>query len=163
MVQAFIIYEESIPDSNAERRALYSIVGALQRCTTLSAESRDTLVHKARGYSAKLLKKSDQCRAICACSHLFWQSNPNVSPHLHPSVKFLRRSLLSSNIILIFPLDCLLTFKDLEAGNHSLSLQIACQSFKSHLSAFCSLTQANFFKRQDDILMEYMPSANKLQ
>ena len=78
-VQAFIIYEESIPDSNAERRALYSIVGALQRCTTLSAESRDTLVHKARGYSAKLLKKSDQCRAICACSHLFWQSNPNVS------------------------------------------------------------------------------------
>ena len=80
-MQAFILYEESIPDSNAERRALHSIVGALQRCTTLSSESRDTLVHKAKGYSAKLLKKSDQCRAICACSHLFWQTGPEVGPH----------------------------------------------------------------------------------
>ena len=77
-MQAFIIYEESIPDSNSEKRALHSIVGALQRCTILSAESRDTLVHKATGYSAKLLKKADQCRAVCACSHLFWQSQPQT-------------------------------------------------------------------------------------
>nr|AFK39597.1 unknown [Lotus japonicus] len=35
-------------------------------------ENRDTLTHKATGYSAKLLKKPDQCRAVYACSHLFW-------------------------------------------------------------------------------------------
>jgi vacuolar protein sorting-associated protein 35 len=29
-------------------------------------------VHKATGYSAKLLKKPDQCRAVYTCSHLFW-------------------------------------------------------------------------------------------
>lgn len=26
-------------------------------------------------YSAKLLKKVDQCRAVYACSHLFWTDN----------------------------------------------------------------------------------------
>ncbi|KAK9832171.1 hypothetical protein WJX74_001409 [Apatococcus lobatus] len=74
--QAFILYEEAIPDSKAEVTALQSIVGVLHRCRVFTAESRDTLVHKATGYSAKLLKKPDQCRAVCACSHLFWQELP---------------------------------------------------------------------------------------
>lgn len=77
--QAFILYEEAIPDSNAERSALQSIVGALQRTRVFSPESRDSLVHKATGYSAKLLKKVDQCRAVCACSHLFWQDADEVT------------------------------------------------------------------------------------
>ena len=76
MLQAFILYEEAIPDSKAEVTALQSIVGVLHRCRVFTAESRDTLVHKATGYSAKLLKKPDQCRAVCACSHLFWQELP---------------------------------------------------------------------------------------
>ncbi|TYI55812.1 hypothetical protein E1A91_D11G166800v1 [Gossypium mustelinum] len=35
-------------------------------------ENRDTLTHKATGYSARILKKADQCRVVYACSHLFW-------------------------------------------------------------------------------------------
>lgn len=31
------------------------------------------------GYSSKLLKRSDQCRAICACSYLSWQQRPEPS------------------------------------------------------------------------------------
>nr|DAD43391.1 TPA_asm: hypothetical protein HUJ06_001621 [Nelumbo nucifera] len=38
----------------------------------LGAENRDTLTHKTTGYSAKLLKKPDQCRMVYANSHLFW-------------------------------------------------------------------------------------------
>ena len=72
--QAFLLFEESIPDSAAERTALASIVGALHGCRIFSAESRSTLVHKATGYSAKLLRKGDQCRAVLACSHLHWQA-----------------------------------------------------------------------------------------
>ncbi|KAK9803789.1 hypothetical protein WJX73_008689 [Symbiochloris irregularis] len=71
--QAFIIYEEAIPDSSSERTALASIVGALQRIRVFSPDSRASLVHKATGYSAKLLRKADQCRAVLACSHLLWQ------------------------------------------------------------------------------------------
>lgn len=72
-LQAFILYEEAIPDSKAEIMALQSIAGVLHRCHVFGRENRDILVHKATGYSAKLLKKADQCRAVCTCSHLYWQ------------------------------------------------------------------------------------------
>jgi vacuolar protein sorting-associated protein 35 len=68
-----MLFEEAIPDSAGERVALASIVGALHRCRIFPREPRATLVHKATGYSAKLLRKADQCRAVLACSHLHWQ------------------------------------------------------------------------------------------
>ncbi|KAL0916715.1 hypothetical protein M5K25_014247 [Dendrobium thyrsiflorum] len=73
--QAFILYEEEVADSKAQVTAIHLIIGTLQRMTVFGVENRDTLTHKATGYSAKLLKKPDQCRAIYACSHLFWVEN----------------------------------------------------------------------------------------
>uniref|UniRef100_A0A453M4A9 Vacuolar protein sorting-associated protein 35 n=1 Tax=Aegilops tauschii subsp. strangulata TaxID=200361 RepID=A0A453M4A9_AEGTS len=70
--QAFILYEEEIADSKAQITALHLIIGTLQRMNIFGVENRDTLTHKTTGYSAKLLKKPDQCRAVYACSHLFW-------------------------------------------------------------------------------------------
>ncbi|XP_034919573.1 vacuolar protein sorting-associated protein 35B isoform X2 [Populus alba] len=70
--QAFILYEEEVADSKAQVTALHLIIGALQRMNVFGVENRDTLTHKATGHSAKLLKKPDQCRAVYACSHLFW-------------------------------------------------------------------------------------------
>ncbi|KAJ0086193.1 hypothetical protein Patl1_09512 [Pistacia atlantica] len=70
--QAFILYEEEIADSKAQVTAIHLIIGSLQRMNVFGVENRDTLTHKATGYSARLLKKPDQCRAVYACSHLFW-------------------------------------------------------------------------------------------
>ncbi|GKV41426.1 hypothetical protein SLEP1_g48963 [Rubroshorea leprosula] len=70
--QAYILYEEEISDSRAQVTATYLIIGTLQRMHVFGVENRDTLTHKATGYSAKLLKKPDQSRAVYACSHLFW-------------------------------------------------------------------------------------------
>ncbi|XP_004499290.1 vacuolar protein sorting-associated protein 35B [Cicer arietinum] len=70
--QAFVLYEEEIADSKAQVTAIHLIIGTLQRMSIFGIENRDTLTHKATGYSAKLLKKPDQCRAVYACSHLFW-------------------------------------------------------------------------------------------
>lgn len=70
--QAFILYEEEIADSKAQVTAIHLIIGTLQRITVFGVENRDTLTHKATGYSAKLLKKQDQCKAVYVCSHLFW-------------------------------------------------------------------------------------------
>ncbi|XP_021759497.1 vacuolar protein sorting-associated protein 35B-like [Chenopodium quinoa] len=70
--QAYILYEEEISGSREQVTALYLIIGTLQRMHVFGVENRDTLTHKATGYSAKLLKKPDQCRAVYACSHLFW-------------------------------------------------------------------------------------------
>ncbi|KVI02906.1 Armadillo-type fold [Cynara cardunculus var. scolymus] len=69
---ALRLYLECAEDSKAQVTALYLIIGTLQRMHTFGVENRDTLTHKATGYSAKLLKKPDQCRAVYACSHLFW-------------------------------------------------------------------------------------------
>ncbi|XP_010679886.2 vacuolar protein sorting-associated protein 35A [Beta vulgaris subsp. vulgaris] len=73
--QAYILYEEEISGSREQVTALYLIIGTLQRMHVFGVENRDTLTHKATGYSAKLLKKPDQCRAVYACSHLFWAND----------------------------------------------------------------------------------------
>ncbi|CAN1824601.1 Vacuolar protein sorting-associated protein 35B [Linum perenne] len=70
--QAYVLYEEEIADSKAQVTAIHLMIGTLQRMHVFGVENRDTLTHKATGYSAKLLKKPDQCRAVYACSHLFW-------------------------------------------------------------------------------------------
>lgn len=70
--QAYILYEEEVSDSKAQVTALHLIIGTLQRMHVFGVENRDTLTHKATGYSAKLLKKPDQCRAVYGCAHLFW-------------------------------------------------------------------------------------------
>ncbi|KAL6498044.1 Vacuolar protein sorting-associated protein 35A [Orobanche gracilis] len=72
LTQAYILYEEEITDSKSQVTSIHLIIGTLQRMHAFGVDNRDALTHKATGYSAKLLKKSDQCRAVYACSHLFW-------------------------------------------------------------------------------------------
>ncbi|XP_028765114.1 vacuolar protein sorting-associated protein 35B isoform X2 [Neltuma alba] len=69
---ALRLYLQCAEDSKAQVTAIHLIIGMLQRMNVFGVENRDTLTHKATGYSAKLLKKPDQCRAVYACSHLFW-------------------------------------------------------------------------------------------
>lgn len=70
--KAYLLYEEEISDSKAQVTALRLIIGTLQRMRVFNAENREILTHKATGYSAKLLKKPDQCRAVYECAHLYW-------------------------------------------------------------------------------------------
>ena len=70
--KAMTIYEDEISDSAAQRSALACIAGTLHQCVGFTAESRDALVHKTTAYSARLLKKPDQVRAVADCAHLFW-------------------------------------------------------------------------------------------
>ena len=91
METAYEIFEENIPgapparlsarppltsrpatDSKSQVTALQLIVGSLQRCKVFGGDNRSALVSKATGYSAKLLKKPDQCRSVYTCAHLFW-------------------------------------------------------------------------------------------
>lgn len=73
--QAFTLFEESIPDSKQEVRALHSIVGTLHRCRVFGRDNRAALVFKATAYCSKLLRRADQCLAVLACSHLYWQED----------------------------------------------------------------------------------------
>ncbi|CAI5959282.1 unnamed protein product, partial [Closterium sp. NIES-64] len=100
-------------DSKAQVTALHLIIGTLQRCHVFAEENRDTLTHKATGnpphflcssfppchpqYSAKLLKKADQCRAVCTCAHLFWSDEENGPRDGERVVLCLKRALKIAN------------------------------------------------------------------
>ncbi|KAL8172125.1 hypothetical protein V2J09_023929 [Rumex salicifolius] len=95
--QAFLLYEEEIADSKAQFTAIHLIIGTLQRMHVFGVENRDTLTHKATGYSAKLLKKPDQCRAVYACSHLFWVDDHDGIKDGERVLLCLKRSLRIAN------------------------------------------------------------------
>lgn len=95
--QAYVLYEEEISDSREQVTALYLIIGTLQRMHVFGVENRDTLTHKATGYSAKLLKKPDQCRAVCACSHLFWANDQDGVRDVERVLLCLKRALKIAN------------------------------------------------------------------
>ena len=78
VAQAFIVYEEEISDSRQQVAAIVSCIATLSHMGRLGEEQYETLATKATQYSNKLLKKPDQCRAVCKCAHLFWPpANPS--------------------------------------------------------------------------------------
>ncbi|XP_055826058.1 vacuolar protein sorting-associated protein 35A-like [Solanum dulcamara] len=95
--QAYILYEEEISDSKAQVTAIQLIIGTLQRMHIFGVENRDTLTHKATGYSAKLLKKPDQCKAVYSCSHLFWVDDQDSSKDGERVLLCLKRALRIAN------------------------------------------------------------------
>nr|CAD1841817.1 unnamed protein product [Ananas comosus var. bracteatus] len=97
--QAFILYEEEIADSKAQVTAIHLIIGTLQRMNVFGVENRDTLTHKTTGYSAKLLKKPDQCRAVYACSHLFWVDDQDGIKDGERVLLCLKRALRIANAV----------------------------------------------------------------
>lgn len=80
VTQAFVCYEDEISDSRAQSNAINYIVASLHHFTVFGDENYDTLVSKATQHCAKLLKKTDQCRAVYNCSHLFWSEGTDNHP-----------------------------------------------------------------------------------
>lgn len=99
VAQAFIAYEDEIHDSKAQFLAINYLVGCLQKLTVFGQDNYDTLVSKATQHCAKLLKKPDQCRAVCACSHLFWSGDDAKPGHRDEKrvLACLQRSLKIAN------------------------------------------------------------------
>lgn len=73
VAQAFLAYEDSIADSKAQAAAISYITTGLHEIDTFSVENFDILSSRATQHASKLLKKTDQCRAVYNCAHLFWQ------------------------------------------------------------------------------------------
>ena len=78
--QAFILYED-MADSKKQLRAITAIIGAIEQIENLEEEGYDGLIKHATKWSAKLLKKPDQCRMVALCAHLFWSSKREKSVH----------------------------------------------------------------------------------
>jgi len=72
LTQAFLVYDDEISDPAAQVRSITSIVGSLLACETFEDADYEALITKTAQFSAKLLKKPDQCRMVCLCSRLFY-------------------------------------------------------------------------------------------
>jgi len=75
--QAFSLYEDEISDSRAQLSAINLIIATFQQIGCFSEENHEPLRTKCALAASKLLKKPDQCRAVAACSHLFWSGKVN--------------------------------------------------------------------------------------
>lgn len=66
------MYEDEISDSKAQLAAINLIIATFERISIFGEENHEPLRTKCALAASKLLKKPDQCRAVAACSHLFW-------------------------------------------------------------------------------------------
>lgn len=71
-LQAFSLYEDEISDSKAQLAAITLIIGTLEQMSCFGDENHEPLRTQCALAASKLLKKPDQCRGVCTCSHLFW-------------------------------------------------------------------------------------------
>jgi len=69
--QAFTTYEEEVSDSRAQLAAITLASATLHHTKCFNGETYDTLATKTTQYSARLLKKPDQCRAVTKAALLF--------------------------------------------------------------------------------------------
>merc|ERR1719326_2105333 len=74
LTQGLICFEEEISESSKQYQGIFQLVGTLTNISCLDEENFDTISQKIVQHSARLLKKPMQCRAIAACSQLFWCS-----------------------------------------------------------------------------------------
>jgi len=89
--RAFALFEDGLPDSAGERGALGALVGALVAARGLTPDSRDALAHKAAACAGRLLRKADQCRALCAVARVHWQPEEAAGPPPSPDALPLAR------------------------------------------------------------------------
>jgi len=79
VTQAFILFEDELSDSKAQTAAIAIAVGTLHATSGFSRDNYETLATKASQYSARLLKKPDQCRALARASHLYWTGDTTAT------------------------------------------------------------------------------------
>lgn len=73
MTEAFLIYEAEITESSAQQSAMKKMVGILLSCDCFEKNDYEALITKTTQYAARSLKKTDQCRMVLLCSHLFFK------------------------------------------------------------------------------------------
>jgi vacuolar protein sorting-associated protein 35 len=88
ITQSFVLYEQGITETKMQYRCIVSIMGTLLECQSLSEEDYQGLVTKTAQFSAKMLKKSDQCQLVAQCAHLFYPAE-----HQHLSYRNGQRAL----------------------------------------------------------------------
>ena len=70
--QAYTIYEESIGEIKRPKQCIESLCGTLLACSALTKEEYEGFATKTTQFSAKILRKPDQCQLVSLCAYLFY-------------------------------------------------------------------------------------------
>ena len=77
--EAFFLYERDVSDTKDQYSIISKLIGTLLSCRALNTNEYEVFITKATQYSARLLKKVDQCKAVMMCSRLFDAGEDEVS------------------------------------------------------------------------------------
>ena len=94
--QAYSLYEEAISDSKVQLKCVTAMIGTLMACGGLAESDYESLITKSAQLSAKLVKKTDQCRMVALCANLFFPASKGHSfgyRNAQRSLECLQRSL----------------------------------------------------------------------
>ncbi|CAH8541091.1 unnamed protein product [Schistosoma turkestanicum] len=84
--QALTLYEEAVSDSHAQVEAIALITSTLYQITCFTGDNQCTLRTQCTRAATRLLRKHDQCRAVCASTYLYWPSKPLIRQGIKPSL-----------------------------------------------------------------------------
>jgi len=98
LTEAFFAYEGGISDSKAQVNSISTMVGILLACKSFGNNDYETLITKVTQYSARLLKKTNQCKMVMLCSHLFYSFEENGYKNPQRVLECLQRSLKVANM-----------------------------------------------------------------
>jgi vacuolar protein sorting-associated protein 35 len=73
--RALLLFEDALPEAAQQARALAGAAAALAAARGLAPEARAALAGRLVASCARLLKRADQCEALLACAHAFWQED----------------------------------------------------------------------------------------
>lgn len=121
--QALILYEEKVSDGSSQYRCISSLSSALLTIKSISNEDYESMVTKTAQFSAKILKKHEQCQLIGLCAHLFYPTSTSDTKHSYQNAQ-----------------------RSLECLQRSLKLADACTSLNpGHISLFVDLLEHYIF------------------
>ena len=72
LTQAIGLYEELISDGRIQYRCIIALSGTLLTLQSVNKEDYESLITKTAQFSAKILRKQDQCQLVALCAHLFY-------------------------------------------------------------------------------------------
>lgn len=71
--QSCTLYEQhAMVDMKLQRPCVLALIGKLMACRSLGKDDYEGLIMKTSKYSAKIVKKTEQCEMVTLCSHLFY-------------------------------------------------------------------------------------------
>jgi vacuolar protein sorting-associated protein 35 len=72
LVQALGRFEHDLVEVSSQYRSLESIIGTLLEAKSLRKAEYESMCTKVAQFSAKIVRKADQCRLVMNCAHLFY-------------------------------------------------------------------------------------------